>query len=262
MSESDFVTENNNSNQNNNANETNVSTTAVNSGDSPQAAKWQPLSSFQRRVVGVLIEKAKTTPDSYPMTINSIVTACNQKSNRSPQMDIATDDTMLTLDELREMGVVVEIHGSGRVARYRHKAYEWFGVDKVELAVLAELLLRGEQTVGELRGRAARMEPIADLSALRPVLESLVKKKLVIELTSPGRGQIVTHGVYLPGELDRNKMRVYERPTEDAADVDSPKQSSYRAQTEQSGGNDNDALRDQIAELTRRIERIESELGI
>jgi uncharacterized protein YceH (UPF0502 family) len=74
-------------------------------------------------------------------------------------------------------------------------------VDKVEMAVMAELLLRGAQTEGELRGRAARMEPIADLTALRPVLEALKAKGLVISLTSAGRGHVVTHNLYLPDEL-------------------------------------------------------------
>jgi uncharacterized protein YceH (UPF0502 family) len=81
--------------------------------------------------------------------------------------------------------------------------YDWLGVDKTELAVMTELLLRGAQTEGELRGRAARMEPIADVSALRPVLESLKAKKLVISLTPEGRGHVVTHNLYEPRELEK-----------------------------------------------------------
>jgi len=73
----------------------------------------------------------------------------------------------------------------------------------VELAVMTELLLRGDQTVGELRGRAARMEPIADLAVLKPLLESLVAQKLVVYLTPPGRGCVVTHTLYQPNELDK-----------------------------------------------------------
>lgn len=162
--------------------------------------RWQVLDSLQRRVLGVLVEKAKTTPDAYPMTVNAIKTACNQKSNRYPQMDLGADDVQATLDELREMGVVVEVHGDGRSIKYRHLAYEWLGVDKVELAVMTELLLRGEQTVGELRGRAARMEPIGGLAELKPILAALADRNLVISLTSEGRGQIVTHGLYLEDE--------------------------------------------------------------
>lgn len=173
-----------------------------------QQPTWRPLDRIQRRVAGVLVEKAKTTPENYPLSLNAIRTACNQKSNRSPQMDLDTDDVEATLDELREMGAAVEIQGGSRVAKYKHCLYEWLGVDKVEMAVMAELLLRGAQTIGELRGRAARMEPIADLTALRPLLDSLMQKKLVISLTPAGRGQIVTHNLYQPQELAKVKESV------------------------------------------------------
>lgn len=172
-------------------------TESAGSGNQPA---WCPLDALQRRVLGSLIEKAKTTPESYPMTVNAIKTACNQKSNRFPMMDLEADDVIATLDELREMGVVVEIQGDGRTSKYRHKAYEWMGVDKTELAVLAELLLRGEQTVGDLRARASRMEPLESLADLKPVLDRLMAKNLVISLTPEGRGQVVTHGLYPEGE--------------------------------------------------------------
>jgi hypothetical protein len=101
------------------------------------------------------------------------------------------------------VGAVAEVQGGGRVSRYRHLMYEWLGVDKVELAVMAELLLRGAQSEGDLRGRAARMEPIADVSALRPVLAALKAKGLVIALSPEGRGHVVTHALYQPAELER-----------------------------------------------------------
>ncbi|HTN77528.1 MAG TPA: DUF480 domain-containing protein [Pirellulaceae bacterium] len=168
---------------------------------------WQMLNSRQRRVFGVLIEKAKTTPDAYPMTLNGITTGCNQKTNREPLTNYTAEDVEQILEELRGLSAVVEVQGSGRVAKYKHLAYDWLGVDKVELAVMAELLLRNEQTVGELRGRAARMEPIADLAALKPVLESLIKKNLVISLTPEGRGQIVTHNLHKERELVELRAR-------------------------------------------------------
>jgi len=99
------------------------------------------------------------------------------------------------------------IEGYGRVSKYRHYLYEWLGVDKVELAVMGEFLLRGAQTEGELRGRAARMEPIADLSALRPVVTSLKDKGLVVSLTPEGRGHVVTHALYQPRELEKLKAQ-------------------------------------------------------
>ena len=169
--------------------------------------KWQPLTKVQRRVVGVLVEKAKTTPESYPLSLKAVATGSNQKSNRDPQMSVDPEDLEEVMDELRQLGVVIEIQGGGRVAKYKHAMYQWLGVDKVELAVMAELLLRGEQTLGELRGRAARMEPIADVAALRPIVCSLMDKGLVIALTPEGRGQIVTHALYREREMTDLKAR-------------------------------------------------------
>src|SRR4051794_31734074 len=184
-----------------------MSTDMTESTSAAEPRRWQPLSLRQRRVLGVLIEKAKTTPDAYPMTINGLVAGCNQKSNREPQLNLSSDDVEQVLEELRGMGAVTEVQGSGRVAKYRHHAYEWLGVEKTELAVMTELMLRGEQTLGELRGRAARMEPIADLGALKPVVDSLLKKGLMIELTPAGRGQIVSHNLYKERELNELKAR-------------------------------------------------------
>jgi uncharacterized protein len=164
--------------------------------------RWQALGAIDRRVVGVLAEKAKTTPDTYPMSINAIVTGCNQKSNRFPLMQLEADDIEQAVDRLRGLGAVGMIEGYGRVTKYRHYLYEWLGVEKVELAVMSELLLRGAQTEGELRGRASRMEPIPDLSALRPVLDSLKAKGLVLSLTPEGRGHVVSHALYQPRELE------------------------------------------------------------
>ena len=165
--------------------------------------KWRPLEAIERRVLGVLIEKAKTTPENYPLSANSLRSGCNQKNNRSPLMQLEEPQIEEALDKLRQLGAVAVVQGSGRVDRIRHLAYEWLGVEKVELAVMAELLLRGAQTVGELRGRAARMEPIKDLSDLRPTLDSLEKKGLILYLTPQGRGCVLTHALYQERELDK-----------------------------------------------------------
>lgn len=165
--------------------------------------KWRPLAARDRRVVGVLVEKAKTTPDVYPMSLNAIVAGCNQKSNRFPMMELDETQVEESLDRLKQAGAVVEVQTSSRVARYKHLLYDWLGVDKVELAVMAELLLRGAQTEGELRGRASRMEPIADLGALRPVLDSLKQKGLLLSLTPEGRGHVITHALYEEREFDK-----------------------------------------------------------
>ena len=135
------------------------------------------------------------------MSINAVTTGSNQRSNRAPLMSLEPEDVEDTLEELRLMGAAAIIEGSGRVPKYKHYAYEWLGVDRAEAAVLAELLLRGEQTVGELRGRAARMDKsLTDVAALRPVLKSLQEKGLVIAMSPEGRGQTVTHGLYMDDE--------------------------------------------------------------
>jgi hypothetical protein len=170
--------------------------------------RWKPLGRIDRRVAGVLVEKAKTTPDQYPMTINGLINGCNQKSNRDPQMELEESEIIESLDRLKTAGAALEVQGGGRVPKYRHLLYEWLGVNKVELAVMAELLLRGAQTEGELRGRASRMEPIADLNALREILNSLRARRLVIDLTPPGRGQIISHGLYEAEELQRLKEKL------------------------------------------------------
>lgn len=169
--------------------------------------KWRPLNPTQRRVAGVLVEKAKTTPEQYPLSLNALTSGCNQKNNRHPVTSLSAEQVGQAIEELRELGAVIEVQSGGRVPKYKHCLYEWLGVDKVELAVMAELLLRGEQTVGELRARAARMEAVADLGALRPVLQSLKQKGLLLELSPSGRGQVISHNLYKDRELAELKLR-------------------------------------------------------
>ena len=183
------------------------------------APRWQPVTAIDRRVLGVLAEKAKTTPDAYPMSVNAICTGANQKNNRHPLMNLEPDDVEASLERLLPLGAVAEVQGVGRVLKYRHYLYDWLGVDKVELAVMTELLLRGAQTVGELRGRAARMEPIADLAALRPVLDSLKTKRLVIALSPEGRGQVISHALYQPQELEKVRRELAAAPVSDVSDA-------------------------------------------
>ncbi|MBU6309136.1 MAG: DUF480 domain-containing protein [Planctomycetes bacterium] len=169
-------------------------------GEATTAGKSiRPLDAFERRVLGVLIEKAKTTPDQYPLSLNGVVTGCNQKSNRDPVMTVDEEQAARALEGLRKCGAAAEVFGSGKLPRYRHLAYEWLGVGKEELAIMGELLLRGEQTEGDLRGRASRMDPIPDLDTLRGHLDRLAERGLVIWLSPPGRGRMLTHGL-LPDE--------------------------------------------------------------
>lgn len=178
------------------------------SADNPAAQHKTPapLPYRQRRILGVLMEKARTTPDAYPLSLNGIVTGCNQKSNRHPTMDLSPEQVEDELEKMRAAGIVAEIQGGSRVAKYRHFGYDYMGVKGAEAAIMTELLLRGEQTVGELRTRASRFEPIADLATLQGLLDSLRNRGLVVALTPTGRGQLITHNLYLPEELARLKQ--------------------------------------------------------
>ena len=167
------------------------------------AGTIRPLDAVERRVLGVLIEKGKTTPDQYPLSLNALVTGCNQKSNREPVMTLDEEQVMRAVAGLRQCGAMSEVFGSGKIPRYRHLAYEWLAVGKEELAILGELLLRGEQTEGDLRGRASRMDPIPDLDVLRQHLDALAARGLVIWLSPPGRGRMLTHGLLPAEKLDK-----------------------------------------------------------
>lgn len=180
--------------------------------DAANNSQVRPLDSIERRVLGVLIEKAKTTPDSYPLSLNAVMTGCNQKSNRDPVMTLDEEQVTRALTSLRSSGAVAEVYGNGRLARYRHLAYEWLATDreppKEEVAILAELLLRGAQTEGDLRGRASRMDHIADLDSLRTFLDAMAAKGLIIWLSPPGRGRMLTHGLMTPEQLAKVQAKL------------------------------------------------------
>jgi uncharacterized protein YceH (UPF0502 family) len=166
--------------------------------------------------LGVLVEKAKTTPDTYPLSVNALTTGCNQKSNRDPILNLSDLEVEDTLARCQKKGLTVKITG-GRVVRWKHNLYDAWQVDKVDLAVLGELLLRGPQTEGELRSRASRMEPIDDLDILRNVLRPLVQRKLVVYLTpEERRGAVLTHGFHDPRELERLLSGIASEPLVDA----------------------------------------------
>lgn len=212
-----------------------------------------PLSANARRVLGVLVEKAKTTPDNYPMTIAALVSGCNQKSNRAPQMKLDDDDVLLALDELREAGAAREIQGSGRVNKYRHAAYDWLNLDNPQAAVMTELLLRGPQTIGELRTRGSRMHPLADLDATKSVVESLEEKGLVEALSPPGRGQTFAHKLYPPEERQYLEARLEKQA---AVKSSAGKSSAVAEETKQQI----DQLIARLDAVTERIDDLESRL--
>lgn len=135
------------------------------------------LSAEEARVLGVLIEKAMTTPEYYPLSLNAVVMACNQKNNRQPL--VAYDEALVVraIDALRDKHLVAMVTEAGaRVPKYRQLAAEQIGLDEKDIAVIAELLLRGPQTVGELKNRAERMQALGDLAAVQVVLDGLATR--------------------------------------------------------------------------------------
>jgi uncharacterized protein YceH (UPF0502 family) len=172
------------------------------------APVWEPLTPLERRILGVLVEKQKTskTADSYPLTLNALVTGCNQKSNRDPVFELDEVEVEEGVEPLQDRGLVSRITG-GRVDRFKHELYHKWTSAGPELAVLAELLLRGPQTKGDLRIRAARMAAgIDSQDALEEALKPLVERRLVVYLTDPDRrGAVLTHGFHAPTEIAQLK---------------------------------------------------------
>ena len=224
--------------------------------ESLEGPRWQILERTDRRVVGVLVEKAKTTPENYPLSLNALINGSNQKSNRFPQMQLDEGDVEASLDRLRELGAVAEIQGDGRVPKFRHLAYDWLGVDKFEIAVMTELLLRGAQTLGELRGRAARMEAIAGISELRPIVDRLHQKGLIVYLTPPGRGCVVTHALYQEQELA--KVRAEYGGEEVVVPVVAPASPAPSVVASVDGG-EVDLLRAEVVELTETVRQLRAD---
>lgn len=160
------------------------------------------LSKPQRRVLGVLIEKAYTVPESYPMTLKAVTTGCNQKNNRSPVTNYTEESVLDALEELRELGLVAVVHTeSGRTERYRHYARKRFPFSEPQLAIMTELLLRGAQQLGELRTRASRMVPVESLTDLRTELDALLAQGYLRAGGSlDRRGAEVDHNFYASNE--------------------------------------------------------------
>jgi uncharacterized protein YceH (UPF0502 family) len=135
------------------------------------------LTPAESRVIGVLIEKALTTPEQYPPSLNALVAGCNQKNNRDPVITMTEDEVYDALESLRGKQLVVRVDvANSRVHRYKQTVGETLRARTAEVAILAELLLRGPQTLGELRGRASRMHPLESLDVVKDVLRALMER--------------------------------------------------------------------------------------
>jgi uncharacterized protein YceH (UPF0502 family) len=168
------------------------------------------LTPIEARVIGCLIEKQITTPDQYPLSLNALVNACNQKSNRDPVLELEERIVQQTIDDLGRKHFVVEKSGFGsRVPKYQHRfcntEYGTLKLDPQELAIVCELLVRGPQTPGELRTRAARMAPLGDVSEVEAALTRLSHRE---------DGPFVTQLAREPGRRDSRWAHLFSGPVE------------------------------------------------
>lgn len=157
------------------------------------------LNDIEVRVLGCLMEKELATPEHYPLTLNALTNACNQKSNRDPVMNLEESDVVRALDSLRFKQLALVSAEGGRVPKYRHALMEKLRLDSAELAVISELLLRGPQTGGELRGRTERLHAFSDLAAVEDALQELMGR------TPP----IVTQLPRQPGQKEQRYAHLF-----------------------------------------------------
>ena len=135
------------------------------------------LSQLETRILGVLAEKQCTVPDSYPLTLNSLILGCNQKTSRNPLLDVSQSEVLEALDSLRHLSLVIETSG-GRVARYEHNIQAVLRIPEQSVVLLATLMLRGPQTAGELRTNSERLYRFADISSVESFLRELAERTL------------------------------------------------------------------------------------
>ena len=141
------------------------------------------LTAIEVRILGSLVEKESTTPDAYPLSLNALVNACNQSSNRDPVMDLNEDAVRWAINNLRQQSLVrANQRSDSRVMKYQHLMVERLNLDEPALAVMCVLMLRGPQTPGEIKGRTGRLNEFASLDDVETTLQGLVTRDLVVEL--------------------------------------------------------------------------------
>ena len=160
-------------------------------------SKNPQLNGHEARLLGVLFEKERTVPDQYPLSLHALATGANQKSNREPMTDWSEAEVFVGVTGLMQKGLAGKVLPAGsRVEKFRHNARETLGLDERKLAILSELLMRGPQTVGELRTRASRMAELGSLDGVLGDLASLAGGGFVRRL-EPGPGSRVERWVQL-----------------------------------------------------------------
>jgi hypothetical protein len=194
------------------------------------------LSILETRVLGTLVEKQRTVPDTYPLSLNSLVAGCNQKTSRNPVLEAGEPEVLLAVENLKELGFVSEVSGS-RVVRFAHNLEKVLGVPTQASALLAVLMLRGPQTAGELRLNCERLHKFADISAVEAFLE---------ELADRSEGALVVELPRLPGARENRWAHLLsEQPAIDSG--------AGGRETAASSGQEIDELRSRVATLEAEV---------
>ncbi len=217
------------------------------------------LTAVETRVLGCLIEKERTTPENYPLSLNALVGACNQLTNREPIMVLGDREVEEALDSLRQKKLATVIFGAGsRVQKYRHILPDIYNFTPQESALLCVLLLRGPQTAGELRGRAERMAPFASLTDAENVLHAMAE----------GSEPLVRLLAARPGQKERRYVQLLSgEPAEPAADEPPPARPPATAAESpqptrlEAVENEIASLRGELAGLRATFEEFRRQLG-
>jgi uncharacterized protein YceH (UPF0502 family) len=211
------------------------------------------LNEIEVRVVGSLVEKQVTTPDYYPLTLNALVHACNQISNRDPVMQLDERAVADAVESLRAKNLVYIFYGAdSRVAKYKHMMREVFDLSPQELAAMCVLMLRGPQTVGEIRGRTGRLHEFADLAEVESTLDGLARRDepLVVKLPRQAGRKEARYAHLLSGQPE----------VEEAVEAQSAQAAPPRAARTHDGDRvarleaEVESLRGELAELRRQFE--------
>ena len=211
------------------------------------------LTLTETRVLGCLVEKDLATPEYYPLTLNALTNACNQKSNRDPLMQLEDTDVVRALDNLRRRQLAHQSAEGVRAAKYCHNLDGLLRLDPEEQAILAELLLRGPQTVGELRNRAERMCLVGDLQAVEELLQNLAEREtpLVMRLPrQPGRKEH-RYAHLLAGVPDVEQISTIPEAARIQVQADDDRVSRLEAEVVE--------LRDGLEELRRQLAEFKSQ---
>jgi hypothetical protein len=207
------------------------------------------LSAGECRVLGALIEKEMTTPEYYPLSLNALVNACNQKSSRDPVMELSEAEVRTALFELEKLGLV-RVLAEGRVSKFEHRAYDGLGVRRPEIAVLGLLLLRGAQTAAELRARAERMYSFDDTGAVTATLERMAAR----EQPDGSADSLVVQMARQPGARESRWMHRLGGEVEGAA-------SAQRFDVADVPASSANELQERVAELERLVRELDERVA-